>query len=37
MDFEKPYLFGSAASTDAVFIIFSPCSLITRSYSVKIR
>ena len=37
MDFEKPYLFGSAVSIDVVFIIFSPRSLITRSYLVKIR
>ena len=37
LDFEKPYLFGSAASIDVVFIVFSPRSLIARSYPVKIR
>ena len=33
----KPYLFGSAASIDVVFILFSPRSLIARSCPVKIR
>ena len=37
LDFEKPYLFGSAASIDVVFIVFSPRSLIARSCPVKIR
>ena len=37
LDFEKPYRFSSAVSIDVIFIIFSPRSLITRSYSVKIR